>query len=574
MECISTTSPNGYKVYNLKVSAMFHDITFYNWDKAAVYDLSSCTYFVNQNNCDEVVKAITDLGYEVTVQSAIAISGKVSVALFAFIPICLMLMSMMFYILSNGKKNVLKKMEGYLSSNILADEVRSNGKSFIYILLGIELLNVCLAIFAFKEAVYQYIMFAVQYMLIGLITVALGVVIALILIYIQSGSEHIKGKAPKKAMYYITILAKCVFITFIAFFMSIGIRNVQIAYNTYQTSRFITEKVDGYVSFPIFQNNASYAGLEDNYFEFYKATVNEYDGIIINSSNYEVEVGTGKTLCDEFGQEDIVINTNYLTLNPIYDLDGNAIDTSDFVEGALNILIPNSKTDRMEKYTEQAQMGYSKEANFIIYDGENTEVYSYNAATGSGSYGRIDKPIIIVASDDDLEVFILSYCSQGAYFIKPHTDNPYAELLPILQDVGIDKTTPQTPYLLSNFNEAVSHQLQMLRLYGTQTILLLIGLMCLILFSAKLYCENYRDKIAFCLIEGYSLLSCIRQHIIVMIFSYLLSIAAISFVGNVMHISMNYYLVVGFLLLEAVSAFIMCKKYTTANLCEIVKGAE
>ena len=574
-ECLSTTQPEGYTVYNLRISSMFQDITFYNWDNASVYDLSSCTYYIEAGSSSIVAEVISDLGYEVTIRSEVFISGKMSIVLFAFVPMCLMLLSMVFYVLSNGKKNVLRKMEGYLSINILQDELRSNGKKFLLIFIAIELLKTCFAVFAFKDATLQYIAFSARYTQIGIITFAIGIIVVLALIFKQDGAEQIKGKAPKKGMYYITMLAKCVFIIFIMFFMTIAIRNVQTAHNIYETSQFVAEKVSGYVTIPIYENNASYKGLEDNYLAFYNATVDAYDGVLINSSNYELDLSSGTTLCELFGQEEIVVNRNYLLLNPIYDSTGEVITLDAPIDGQIPVLIPETKIDRMNKYRGFVQTAYSKDANFITYDGVNTEVYSYNADTGSGSYGRLDQPIIIVVEDDDLDgISVLSYCSQGGYFIKPHTNNPYAELLPLLKEVGIDGVTPQTPFILSNFDEAVNHQFQMLLLYGIQTLILSIGLVCLILFSAKLYCENYRKKIACCLVEGYSLLRCIRPHIIVTVVTYTISLAAVFVVGNIMQVSMNNYILVGAFILETVSAFTVSKKYTKENLSEIVKGAE
>ena len=574
-ECISTTNPDGYTVYPLSVSSVYQDVTFFSWENAAVHDLTSCSYFVLTSSCDTVASAIMDLGYTVTVQRGVNISGKLPVVLFGFLPICLLVMGMMFYVLSNGKKNVLKKMEGYRAINVLADEMRANGKTFLFILLTIEVINIIVAAIIYPGAILQYINFAANYVLIGIASFIVGVVISIMIIVLQRGSAQIKGKAPKKAMYYITMSIKCVFVTMLAFFMTIGVRNVEFAYNTFSTSRYVAEKVDGYVTIPVYTNNASYHGLEDGYYTFYKATVDEYDGILVYAANYAVDIISGKTPCEEYGQDEITVNTNYLSFNPVYGLNGQAINPDDFTVGTLNILVPESKMNQMEKYKEHARIAYGKEANFIIYDGVTSEIYSYNPETGSGSFGQINQPIIIVVEEDDLGgIEVLSYCTSGSYFIKPHTDDPYAELLPLLRNAGIDTLTLQTPYITSNFAEVVNQQLQMLTLYATQTIVLAIGLACLILFASKLYCENYRVRIACCLIEGYTLFSCIKQHVAVVIIGCLLTLTATFIMGNAMQVAINHNLVIIALIAEMVSAFVICNKYTKAKLFEIVKGAE
>lgn len=574
-ECISTTSPEGYTVYELRIASTFQDVTFLSLNHAAAYDLSSCTYYVANGNAHTVATAISNSGYQATARSEAFISGKMSVVLFAFIPICLMVMSMVFYVLSNGKKNVLKKMEGYRSTDILIDEIHTVGKSFILALLAIELLNLGVGVFLFTSSILQYITFTVRYILIGIITFAIGLAISLIMICSQRGSEQIKGKAPKRAMYYITMAAKCVFVVFIVFFMSIAIRNIQEVHNTYKTLQFVAEKVAGYVTIPVFENNASSSGMEDNYLDFYNATVDEYSGVLVDANNYVSDISTGKTLFEQYGQAEIVVNENYLLFNPIYDVNGNAITPNDFVAGTVTVLIPETKADSVDKYSEFVEVAYSKEANFIFYDGINSDVYSYNAEIGSGSYGAIDQPIIIVIGTEDLEgIFVLSYCSQGSYFIKPRTNDPYTELLPLLKETGLDVVTLQTPYISSNFDDVLNQQFQMLLLYGTQTLILSIGLACLILFSGKLFCENYREKITFSLVEGYSLFSCIVKHLIMITGVYALAMIGTSFVETAMQVSLNNYLILGAFIIEIISAFVICNKYTQVNLYEVLKGAE
>ena len=574
-ECVSTTKPEGYMTYPLLVSSVFQNITFYSWSNAAVHDLSACSYYVDNSRSAEIAYAICSLGYSADVQQGAVISDKLPMLLFAFIPVCLMIMSMAFYVLSNGKKNVLKKMEGYHARNIFAEEVRSNGKVFLLILLVTELLNIIIAAFVFRGAVFQYLIFMADYLFAGLIALAAGMLAALVFIFIQRSSAHIKGKAPKKTMYYMSMAVKCVFAVFIAYFMSIGVRNVQIAFSTYRTSKFISEKAGGYVTIPVFENNASAEGLKDNYLEFYNETVVRYNGVLIDAKNYEVNLISGKTPCELYGQDEITVNSNYLLLNPVYDLDGNAVSEKDFTAGTLSILLPESKTDKKKEYSEYAETVFNKQANFIIYDAEKTKIYSYNAETGNGSFGEINQPVIIVVSPEDLEGdLVYSYCTYGAYFIKPHTNDPYSELLPLLKDVGIDAFTPQTPYLLSVFDEMTGFHLQMLLIYGTQTIVLAAGLACLIVFSAKLYCENYRDRIACCLIEGYPLSSCIKQHTAAITASCLITLLAVSLVGKAAQVGINYYIIAGTSLIELIVPLIVSSKYTKLKLHEIVKGAE
>ncbi len=576
-ECISTTTNYGYTSYRLNFPSIDEDITFYNWYQAGIYDLSSCKYFVSNDNYEEVAAAITGLGYPVTINQELVIFAQLPISTFALIPAFMLVASMCFYALSGGKKNVLKKMEGYTTLNIIIDESKYNAPAFLISFLIIETVTLAAAAFFFKWAVFQYIVFSLNYILICLLVLFTGFIIVLLLIYKQNSAEHIKGKVPKKGIYLISILSKCIFLVFIMYFMTISLNGVLIGYNTYRKANFFKEKVSGYVTIPIDVSNASPDNLGDNYLSFYNETVDNYNGILIDAGNYRYSLMTGSTLSERYGQDSITVNDNYLSFNPIYDTNGKIITPDSFSDGEFNILIPETKIGEMDKYRKLIQKSFSLDINFITYDADKTDIYSYNAKTGTGEYGRIDEPVIKIA-DSNWHHFGMSvegWCSSGKYFIKTYTDDPYSELLPLLKETGIVSVTPRTPYVSASFDEAINNLLPLLRLYGTQSIVLLIGLVALVLFSAKLYCKNYRDRITYCLIEGYSLPSSIKSHLTLTIISYILVlIIALFIMKKFTGISTNFYILAGAFIGEIIITFIVSRKYTRINLYEIVKGAE
>lgn len=574
-ECLSTTEPIGYTVHRLQVSSLMQDITFFPWPEAEQFDLSAGTYYVKMGQQSIVADVIRQLGYTVTVNSTNYISGQFSVLLFSFVPAFMLIASMAFYILSNGKRNVLKKMEGYTTRNILATEIKETLPLLAISFLVVEFFSLVVAAFLYQDSLLQYILFSLPNIAILLAVSLIGVMLAGLLVYRQSSAEHIKGRVPRRGIYVTTILAKIVFVAFIVFFLSIAIRNVGISYNAMQTADFLAEKVDGYVTIPVNTSNASSQGLAENYKEFYSATVDRYNGILIDASNYEYDLISGKTPAEEFGQTSITVNRNYLDFNPIYDRHGNQITSAQLVSGVFNVLIPESKEQEESYWREFVQTAYSMESNFILYDGNASHIYTYNADTGTGNYGAISEPVILVVEEEQLEgIFVLSYCSQGSYFLKVEGTDPYHELLPIFQETGIDAVTLNTPTIFATFSEVINHQQQMLLLYGTQSAVLLVGLFCLIIFSAKLYCENYKSKIAACLIEGYSTLSCLKKHLFITALYYVAVIIAMQFITITMQVSLNYALLPVALLGEIGITLIVGQKYAHRNLYQIVKGAD
>ncbi len=197
----------------------------------------------------------------------------------------------------------------------------------------------------------------------------------------------------------------------------------------------------------------------------------------------------------------------------------------------------------------------------------------YNASTGLGGNGALPAPILVVKEGDMLDgLFIEAWCSQGAYFLYVPTDDPYAELLPILRETGIDAATVSTPTVAATFDKMLHHLTFMLMIWGVQALVLLIGLFCLILFGARLYCDNYRDRIACRLIEGHSLLSCIRTHLVLTVLYY--GAVAAGLLLLKLAIELDYNILLGTLLAELLITLLACGSIARKNLYQIVKGAE
>lgn len=211
--------------------------------------------------------------------------------------------------------------------------------------------------------------------------------------------------------------------------------------------------------------------------------------------------------------------------------------------------------------------------NIVLYDDEASDIYSYNASTGLGSNGALPAPILVIAEGGLLDGRVIeSWCSLGAYFLYVPADDPYAELLPILRETGVDAATVSTPTVAATFDKMIHHQVYMLMIWGVQAVILLIGLFCLILFGARLYCDNYRDRIACRLIEGHSLLSCIRGHLLLTVLYY--GVVAVSLLILKFAVELDYNILLSAFLAELMITLLACGSVARKNLYQVVKGAE
>lgn len=568
----NNTSDFAYK----EAADILPNVAYDGLKNAKCYDLTSGIYYVRKDQCDQTVNAIQRLGYQVTMDTTVEISGKSSIFIFASIPIILVIISMVFYVLSIGKKTVLRKMEGHTTLEILTEEFSRQIPFYIFVAAVLEGIALGAVLHQYRHAVVPFLKYESGYALLGVVALLSGMAISSVAVHLQNRVEYIKGKVPKKGMYVVSMCCTVAFISFIVFFMTIAVRNVRLYYDTYKTSRFMAEKINGYVTIPIYENSASSEGLEGNYLEFYKQTVDEFQGVLIHAGNYRYDLASGTTMCDKYGQDWITVNENYLRINPIYDREGDEVELpSEAGQDVVNVLVPISKADEKGKYASYVRDGYHAEANFIDYDEEKTQVYSYNAAIGNGAYGEIESPVIIVVKEENLAgVFVLGYCSSGSYFLRASSADPYKELKPVLEKTGIIIVTPQTPYIASNYKLELAQQADMLKLYGFQTLFLSIGTVFLIIFSAMLFCENYRRKIAANLIEGESIWECIKCHMAFKISIYFISVFVAFAVSKATQVGMNYYIIAAMLLADAIATYILCSKITRRNVYQIVKGDE
>jgi len=575
-ECHSTTHQSDCTEPLLKVPDNYQTLSISNWYDAADFDLSSANFFVEASYAQETAAAIQGLGYAVQLESGLNINMQMDRLLLLFVPAFMFVISAMFYSFSNGKQNVLKKMEGYTTLNILQEEARKNMRWLGGCFLIIVCTTLIITALVFRTSFIQFYFFYLRYLLILLGILILGGLLAAIIVRLQNNAEFVKGRVPKKGMYFTTMFGKIVFLIFLLFSLSMAIRDIIGVTSSIRTLDFIQEKVANYVTIPIIESNVYLSDPEENYLAFYRLTVDQHQGVLIDAGNYYHDTFTGSNLSIDFGQDFITINENYLDLNPIYDPSGAVITPGRFSDTQYNILIPVTKQDEKEKYVEWIDLWYGLEVNFIGYDSSKSEIYSYNPGVGSDSLGRLDQPVILMF-DEHMEyagLYIESYCSQGDYFVKTYTDDPYQELLPILEQAGISSVSIRTPYISDNFNEMVAFQLSNLRLFLFQSAFFLQGLVSLIIFSVDLYCEINKQRIACSLIEGATIMGYMGPHFIAIGVTYLITTPLLGLSTKVTSVTVNYNLLIAAIALELIVTVVFANRIAKRNLYQIVKGAE
>jgi hypothetical protein len=143
-----------------------------------------------------------------------------------------------------------------------------------------------------------------------------------------------------------------------------------------------------------------------------------------------------------------------------------------------------------------------------------------------------------------------------------------------LQETGILKVTPQTPYIAENYETELAGYMDDLKIYGIQSVFLSIGLILLAINTAILYCEICREKIAHKIMEGQSILQCVRGHIVFKVGVYAISLLGVCFLEQASGVGMNDYIILVTLVWDMFITMILCHKTIKRNVCAAAKGEE
>lgn len=229
-EFFSTAKQSGAMALHL--SSLFQDTAIYPLMQAQQHDLTAATWYVAEGQLDAVLHALKGLGYSVTATNERLLSTKLPLY-FLFIPAFMLCVSIVFYTLSVGKKNVLKKMEGYTTGNILLGEIKAFAPALCLCFLLIFAAAMICAVWLHPVATWQFGLFLLGDCLWLLVPLILGIMLSLLFLSGQRSAEYVKGKVPKRGIYITNTLAKAAFLIFILFSLTIAMRNITQIYNTF-----------------------------------------------------------------------------------------------------------------------------------------------------------------------------------------------------------------------------------------------------------------------------------------------------------------------------------------------------
>ncbi|MDR1003122.1 MAG: hypothetical protein LBL82_07635 [Oscillospiraceae bacterium] len=283
-------------------------------------------------------------------------------------------------------------------------------------------------------------------------------------------------------------------------------RNLSISSDVRKTHKAIEDKVNGYILIP-FSEPAGAEFSEEDFIEFnqnideiyecaidlYKQTVDNYNGILIDAYNFETD-GVDPTLCEQFGQDWVIINTNYLDFNPVYAPDGTIITREQLVtqENIFNVIVPISKKDKVAEIVDFRVAGYGEGGldlgltedlvNVVFYDDSKSRIQAYNPLV-AGNEGIIESPVLEIWNEQYFGMQTGNALARG-YFINAETRGD--ELRSVIELCGLSNEINQTPTVSDTFEERISSINTFIFLYGSIGLVLLVGAVIVAIIIRKI----------------------------------------------------------------------------------------
>lgn len=568
-EVIANSANSTNRLYS---SNLLQVIQIYNFLEAEKFDLSNSIYYVDKEQGVEISEFIKNNGYNVVLFSGEYFSQSIYLGGYFLFFSLIIVASLVFYFLNQGKNFLIKKMEGYSNLNILCYELIRYLKNSFIILCCFFGLNLLFTIFVREIVPIYYIYYYVKNLVLTYFICIILFLLTSIILWMMNSVEYLKGKVKKRAVYFISIGLKLIFVTAAMFLLSFMIEGIKSNYFTMLSKRNIKYKCKDYVVFPINVSQNTFEGLENNYYSFYLKTVDKYNGILVDASNYKTNLLDGTNLAETDDQDYINVNRNYLSFNEIHDLKGDVITQDKLSNKQYNILIPQCKINEKDKYKQWIKDWYSTDVNFIIYK-DNDYIYTYNAEVSTNKNGNINNPVILVF-DEKLEYdFLLSYFSKCSYFIKATTDKPYEEFYGLLKECGIDRVTLEAPYLSSNYDNYFNEMLYLIFFYAIHSLGLILSVLILLFFTSKTFIENEKDRIVCSRLEGYNLLECCMDHYLLNFILYALVIFINSKILSIFPIKLKIEIFLLSIIIEFILTSFLLKRQAKKKIVDMLKGA-
>lgn len=566
---------NAKKIY---CSDLFFKMNIYDFCEAAKYNLSSCKYYIDSDTVDAVMNDLQNVGYDVELSNEVAIFDNIPVAQYCFLPIFLMCVCIIFYVLSLSKEDAVKKLNGYSNNNIFKEKFSGLIKELLLFFALATAVALVAAFCIFGLTVFDFALFSIKIYAVILAILVVFCLATSLITYFRNICQDIKGKDSNVEFFSVVLVAKFVFFAILVFSISAAFSNLNEIYKLSIQAKNISDKVSNYVTMPFYELYGTVDGqhVGKRFLTLYDETTANNNGVMIYARNYWLD-SDGTCLAETCGQDDIIINNNYLNLNPIYKPDDSLISGADFDDSKFNILVPECKIYREEEIKEELCYSYAEDGltiddiNVIIYK-DDIPINTFNSNVNNSDFGIIKNPIIYIYNHKYLSYKLIPVFSAGEYFVETTSDDPYKELYPIIKENGLEDFILETPYISNSFSDDINFYKESIISNIFETVIYLLGLIVLIYQFCRLYCESFKQRISVKMLYGYGFMNIHKIYLIASVVIYVLFAVAVCVLNSMGLVQANLIILAVMCVLELLAFIFTTKRYIKNNIAEYLKG--
>lgn len=477
----------------------------YPIDEIVEYNLKISKFFIKDTAYDEFEKKCLECNINISrVNQKITLTNYLGLEKLGF-PTIILIFSIFLYGVSSRKLVYYKIINGYSNFKIILDFISDGSKLvFIPMICVVVVSFIGFSFYNFKLLIGFAKFLMCRYLLVLAAVYGMWFIESLIIIKTTQLSI-MKGKDERKLLKYLMLFLELIVLILVSIEVKQSINQVIVSYNIYERYKASAIDLKDYVVFPINTSNVdindkNQIEYNEKFTKFYQDTVEQYDGILIDTRNYKSVRGE-VNLAESSGQISITVNSNYLLKAKIYDTSSQVVGDNNLTKGKLNILLPESMTTK--EFFEKHNTYYVTEdsSEFTFYR-MNSVFPTYSRF--SGEHGEIKDPIVYVYNSEYMENLMLNYISGEYYMVKCTADNPYEVFKPYLEKYDLENVVPDTPYIINTFTaELAGIRMGLIEYIGT-VIIYILGFVTVLIYVFWDYTIIHCKSIAIHYISGYS----------------------------------------------------------------------
>ena len=553
-------------------------------------NISDFTLYCKTSDKEIVFASLKQLGFEITgytdITAVVSTNSTIQI-----VPGLIYLLAVLLYTLHNAKMSTLMRMDGFSIIDITAREIAGLLPCGVIAFLISFLFSALYVGLKVRISVIDYFVSGLGIFKNALYIFTLAIIIRIVFNYFFCKEKYIKGALPSNIMYFmisiIKTLAIVLMITSISAFVSgVFLHNIGI----YLSLKKYSNKMEGLVYFTqikggIEQCNLSEARFAPNLMDFYYDAVNNYDAIVCNTYDYWLDDNEMPLYLDNakagFGPS-IEVNNNYLKENEVYDLEGNRIYEEFLEPDCMTILIPDDYQWDEQLFVRYDDIEYHPDLKVVFkeYDSQRSQLYVYLPGGIGNNQGIISPaPAIKVVNDYSLEkdwhlkYNLLLNILYGRTMFRTHTDNPSAEIAPLLKKYDCQDIIDGIVPLETELNKRIENSWK-----SVLSSLLILSVLVFVTavttsFTSDFYCRNRRYLIAARALGGYSFIGTFRFHVLVLCLEYLIVFivsAVTSFNTDTVWVTLTITLII--VASDLITNILRCWLQLKKNVYQISKG--